>query len=213
MPKLPVKSVLPQTAIDALRSLIMAGRLAPGAKVNEAQLAESLGISRTPLREALRGLQVEGLVRSEYNRGFWVSELDPREVQELYPIVWTLESLAVKDGWRVLKASVVKLREVNDEFRANSAHPRRAAASDEEFHNLLIACSPNRRLAAMLVTEKTKLRRYEARYMEDSSLVGVSSEQHGKIIEAINQGNQNQAIEALESNWRFGMDALLAKIV
>jgi DNA-binding GntR family transcriptional regulator len=192
--------------------MIISGDLAPGLKVNEAHLAESLGISRTPLREALRGLQIEGLIRSEHNRGFWITDLDSKEVQELYPIVWTLEGLAMKDGWRVLKAGVEKLREANARFRSEAENPRQAATTDEEFHSLLISCSPNRRLATMLVTEKAKIRRYEALYMEDSSLVSVSSEQHEQIIQEIAHGEQSRAIEALESNWRFGMDALLAKI-
>ncbi len=198
--------------IEILRDKIVCGELVAGCKVNEVQLAETLGVSRTPLREALRGLQAEGFIRAEHNRGFWVCELNAQEVRDLYPVVWTLENLAVADGWLLLRGSVSKLRSINVDFTKSAKNPSHAAASDDQFHHTLISCSTNRALGGMLASLKTKLRRYELVYMEDSNLISLSGEQHEEIISGIENGDLKTTQQALERNWRFGMEVLLSAL-
>src|SRR6516164_2816173 len=78
-----------------LRERIVSGGLMPGNRLQDVQLAAELGVSRTPVREALLRLEGEGLVESDPNRGFFVAPLSRKEVLEIYPIVWSLECLAL----------------------------------------------------------------------------------------------------------------------
>ena len=89
---------LRQEARKAVLEWILDGTLSPGSDVNEASLAASLGVSRTPLREALLALEQDGFLVSETGRGFRVVPLTERDVEEIYPMLWTLEGLAVRDG-------------------------------------------------------------------------------------------------------------------
>src|SRR5271155_3714457 len=81
---------------NKLRTLLIEHHLEPGARLVEAQLCSELGVSRTPVREALFVLEQEGFVKSDPARGFTVRQLNAQEVRELYPIIWTLEILALK---------------------------------------------------------------------------------------------------------------------
>jgi DNA-binding GntR family transcriptional regulator len=201
-----------EALIDRLRDMIVSGELPAGSKLHEIQLAERLGVSRTPLREALRGLESERLLASARNRGFWVAALNPQEVRDLYPIVWSLERLAVIDSWSILRAQIDELRKQNELFRKNAKNSERATLYDAQFHTELTRHTTNVTLRAMIESLKTRLKRYEALYMKDRSLVAVSSDEHEQIIAAISSGDQSAALAALERNWSFGMDALLSAL-
>jgi len=84
---------------------IVSGTLAPGVRIKEARLAEELGTSRTPLREALIKLEQEGFVRSELAHGFTVEPISGREVREIYPLLWTLETLALRSSGNAIYAA------------------------------------------------------------------------------------------------------------
>ncbi len=209
MRKLPVNQRNPDSIMSHIRDRIVSGELIAGAKIHEVDFSSTLGVSRTPMREALRGLEAEGLIRYERNRGFWVAPLDAREVRDVYPILWSLEVLALRDSALLVPSSLEELREENERFLSRAKRPSKAAESDEAFHQLLIGNSPNRTLLDMIVGLKRRARRYEAIYLGEESLVKVSYEHHARIIDAIQEGAIARAIKALEDNWRFGMDALL----
>src|ERR1041384_548116 len=101
---------------------IVRGELAPGVRIKESRLAEELGTSRTPLREALIHLEQEGFVRSELAHGFSVESLSGREVRETYPILWTLEVLALRSSGNVIYSLLGELSKINAEL-ANSGEP------------------------------------------------------------------------------------------
>src|SRR5215471_12036634 len=101
-----------QRAFNELSREIVKGKLQPGARLVEAQLSARMGLSRTPLREALFRLEREGLVRTELRRGFSVSPLSEREARETYSIVAALESLGLRQSLLV-EPLVPRLREAN----------------------------------------------------------------------------------------------------
>src|SRR5881396_1764111 len=92
---------------------IVRGELAPGVRIKESRLAEELGTSRTPLREALINLEQEGFVRSELAHGFSVEPLSGREVRETYPILWTLEGLALRASGNAIYTLLGELTKIN----------------------------------------------------------------------------------------------------
>jgi DNA-binding GntR family transcriptional regulator len=194
-----------------VREMVVDGRLAPGAKLNERILAERLGASRTPLREAMLQLEREGLVRSDLRRGFTVEPLSAQEVRDTYPMIARLECLAVEESVALLPALVPALERINAAFGRARA-PRRALALDTEFHDTLMSGSTNRRLSTLMAVLRRAIGRYEHVYMSDRSLTSVSVGHHEAVIAAIRAGDLAGALAAIERNYAFGMQSLLGKM-
>lgn len=205
------RSALREGLREAVLERILDGQLSPGGHVNETRLAEELGVSRTPLREALLGLQAEGFVSSKASRGFSVAPLSAREVREVYPILWTLEGLALRLSGPLTSSRVPELERINREL-AESRDPEGALASDTQFHRTLISGCPNQRLLKTVGDLRLAIRRYAHLRMQDGSHVTTSTRQHGEIISALRSGNVDGAIEWLEKNTRFGMDVSLVRL-
>ena len=190
---------------------IVGGELVPGVRIKESQLAKELGASRTPLREALINLEQEGFVRSELDRGFSVQPLSGREVRETYPILWTLEALALRASGTAVYSRLEDLPRINAQL-SKTRNPRQRLRYDAQWHETLLSCCPNQRLNALLTSLRTTIRRYEQIYMSDSVLVTESVRQHQQIIEALQAENRERAGELLSENWRMGMELLLVRL-
>jgi len=190
---------------------ILNGKLSPGVRVNESRLAEELSVSRTPLREALFQLEREGFVRSDRDRGFSVEPMSAREIRELYPMLWTLECLALRLCGPRATLAVPSLTRLNSELRT-TRNPKRALILDNSWHETLLASCPNRRLQDAIQGLRLAIRRYERLYMRELPLINVSVHQHQEIIKAVKDGATALALEKLEENWRFSMDELLVRV-
>lgn len=185
---------------------IVTGKLSPGSKLREAQLAEQFDISRTPLREVLFRLVMVGLLAYENNKGFHVPALSKRELQECYPIIWSLECLAVRSSSLFLQTKISTLTELNEQFLSASEEPNRALKYDSEFHNLLCSASGNATLQKIVGNLKARTERYDLVYFADAELIKVSYRQHQRIIDSIEQGEVDNACRHLEDNWRCGLE-------
>lgn len=195
----------------AILRRIIYGELSPGKRIKEMQLADTLGASRTPLREALFSLERDGFVRSEVDRGFSVAPLSGREVREIYPMLWTLEGLAVQSGIPVVYRLIDKLTEVNSRIRGR-VKPEQALKLDTQWHETLVSASPNVRLKQELATLRMAIRRYEYIYMRNDVLIEESARQHQKIIDCLSAKDADGAIRHLTENWRHGMHAILIQL-
>ena len=202
---------LRQDVLPEVRKSILTGRLKPGAKIIESRLATTLGVSRTPLREALLHLEREGLVRSDLRRGFTVEPLSAREVRETYPLLAALECYAARTSAQFLAPLLPALGRVNAQFRrARSA--RQALELDTRWHDTLISPSNNSRLAAIMASLRSTIRRYELMYMSDTAQLPTSAAQHEAILEALGKHDMKTAVEALEANYILGMHVVLRKM-
>ena len=190
---------------------ILNGKLSPGSRVNESRLAKELNVSRTPLREALFQLEREGFLRSDRDRGFSVEPMSGREIRELYPILWTLECLALRLCGPRATLAVPSLTRLNNELRT-TRNPKRALILDNSWHETLLASCPNRRLQDDIQGLRLGIRRYELVYMREVPLINVSVHQHQEIIKAVKDGDTGLALEKLEENWRFSMEELLVRV-
>ena len=202
---------LRQDVVPEIRKSILVGRLKPGAKIIESRLAATLGVSRTPLREALLHLEREGLVRSDLRRGFTVEPLSAREVRETYPLLATLECHAVRTSAPFLSPLLPALERMNAQFRrARSA--QQALELDTNWHNTLISSSNNSRLTGLIASLRRTIRRYELIYMSDTSLLPTSAAQHDAILGALRKHDIEAALKAIEANYILGMQVLLRKM-
>ena len=197
---------------STLRGWIVRGVLEPGERLRDGSIAESLGVSRTPVREALRRLEDEGLVESSASRWTKVSGLDLAEAIRLYPIVWSLEPLALRfAGTRLETAEIERMEAANDRLRRAVDESDRVAASeaDMDFHKVFTDASDNAELIRMLGELKTKLFRLEVVYFGGQELAEQSIAEHERVLEALRDGDYASAAGNVESNWKQSLKRLL----
>jgi DNA-binding GntR family transcriptional regulator len=195
-----------------LRERIIAGSFPPCSRLQDVRVAAELGVSRTPVREALLRLVKEGLVESDPNRGFFVAPLSRTEVLEIYPIIWTLECMAVEASAPPTLPQLQALRQINAEMASVAADPLRRLELDMRWHHALVELSGNQRLMDLLAGLKQLVRRYETVYMQDQSLVRQSTRDHTAIVEALGQKKTKLAVQLLKENWRRGMDWIVKRL-
>jgi DNA-binding GntR family transcriptional regulator len=195
-----------------LRDRIIAGGFPPGSRLQDVRVAAELGVSRTPVREALLRLVKEGLVESDPNRGFFVAPLSRTEVLEIYPIIWTLECMAVEASAPPTAPQMQALRHINEEMASVAADPLRRLELDMRWHHTLVELSGNQRLMDLLAGLKQLVRRYETVYMQDQSLVRQSTRDHTAIVAALGQKKTKLAVQLLQENWRRGMDWIVKRL-
>jgi DNA-binding GntR family transcriptional regulator len=188
---------------------ILNGTLKPGAKIVESSLSTVLKVSRTPLRESLLMLEKEGFVILDDARGFLVAPLLPKEVREIYPLLCTLECLALQSVGIRTAVHLPELRKINKALSHASKNPLRALQLDVQWHETLLIEYPNNRLLKIHSDLRRIANRYERIYMGNASLIPFSVAQHNAIMEALEKGNMNKALQKLKYNWTFGMEALL----
>lgn len=192
-----------------VREQIVTGRLVPGSRLNESRLSEELGVSRTPLREALFTVERLGMIDADPQRGFFVAPLSAREVRELYPIGRALDALAVQSAGPASVATLHRMREANRAFVAHAGDPERARLADRDFHLALVSRCPNRRLLALLEDVQVAMERYERLYMSDANDIKRSGRQHRAIIDALAKDDLKTAISILEEQWDFSARRLI----
>jgi DNA-binding GntR family transcriptional regulator len=188
---------------------ILRGALGPGTDVNEAALAASLGVSRTPLREALLGLEMEGFLKSDVGRGFSVVPLTERDVEEIYPLLWTLESLALRAAGAIPAEKRRQLAEINAQLEASAADAEAALALDRRWHDALLSSCRNQHLLDFIGGLKDLAHRYELAYMKHSGKVILSVEQHRGVLAALERGDVEKAAAHLEENWKVSQHFLI----
>lgn len=160
------RRLLHAEAADRLRDMILDGEIAPGDRVVESTLCEVLGISRTPLREAMRVLEAEGLIEMKPNRGAWVTAIQPREILELFEVVANLERAAVElASERMTDKEFEALNRLHGRMRRCYQDRRRQEyfKLNHEIHHMIVDLSGNSILAATHASLMVKARR--ARYM------------------------------------------------
>lgn len=210
----------PEQVYARLRDLIVQGSLAPGTRIVETEIATRLGVSRTPVREALQRLQQEGFVMgapgAQQSR-LTVAPLTQDDVHELLDIVGALEGLGARRS-AAKEASdrrplVKELRGLNQEFaRAARAAPvdhSRLYDADERLHRRIVEAGVGPRLIALHDAVKPQAERYIRMYI--SMLTGdvrTSVDEHDAMIDAIEEGRPAEAQRAIEMNWRHAAERL-----
>jgi DNA-binding GntR family transcriptional regulator len=190
-------------------AMIFDGRLPAGERINERDVGAQLEVSRTPIREALLGLEGEGFVESRPARGFAPVPLSARDVNEVYPMVAALEILAVRSAPpERVRAQLPELERLAEQMAA-APDARRAQALDDRWHARLVKECGNERLLRTLSSLKRVVRRYELAWMADNAHVETSTEQHHAIVEALGRDDVDRAAELIDLNWRYTMAEML----
>jgi len=191
---------LASVAQGELERMILVGELAPGAKLPEVALAERLGISRGPLREAFRMLEEAGLVRTEKNRGVFVRDLPVDEAVEIFDLRAAMEELVGRRlAGSISAAQLKEIRAMVDamERAVKAADARGYHLLNLQFHERLVEMAGNGKLTAIyrkLIKELSLFRRLN---LADGWLLPVSAGEHRAIVKAIASGDAQAAGRAM----------------
>lgn len=186
-----------------LRRRIVDGRLPAGERINEVRLSQELGVSRTPLREALNRLAAEGALDSVPRVGFSVHPLTLGEFEQIYDIRPILDPEALRLAGIPPPERLRRLEELNREL-AEATDPETAIALDDAWHLELLADCPNRVLIELIENFIQRTRRYELALWRETRQALRATEDHERILAALRDGDLAAACRALEHNMRSG---------
>ncbi|MEU0795460.1 GntR family transcriptional regulator [Amycolatopsis sp. NPDC005961] len=197
------RPLLRDEAYDRIRQAIVDGTLPPGTPLRDGELAEQLGLSKAPVREALRRLADDGLVDSKPQSYTRVSDVMSRDVIDARQIVRVLHEFAVREAARRCRpADVAAMRAANDRFAKaiETGDVKSAVEADDALHDVPVRLAGNAAVAATLDRYTPLLRRLEhARF--SSALAWNSVERHTKLIDALEAHDTETAVSVISTIW------------
>ncbi len=194
---LPLRDVV----FNTLRQAILKGELKPGERLMETQLANKLGVSRTPVREAIRKLELEGLVLMIPRKGAEVAEITRQDMEDVLEVRTALEELAVKDACdHITDAQLSELKKASNEFKKALLEGKdlvTCADADMHFHDVILSATNNRRLIQMLNNLSEQMYRYRMEYLKDERTHKTLIEEHDAIRRALKKHDKVKAGAAI----------------
>jgi DNA-binding GntR family transcriptional regulator len=204
-----------QAALDELRHWVLAGRLKPGDQLVQENLAAELGVSVVPIREALKTMQSEGLLRYEPHRGFFVVELSRDELIELCVIRSALESMAVDRGLPTLSAGDIKAMDAladRMETAASAGDVVQLIQLDREFHFTVFRAAGMPHLERIIALTWDQSDPYRAAFFGDPTNRIDNNSEHRRILAAVHERDV-PALNALLDAHRLGPTTRLSGLV
>lgn len=193
---LPLRDVV----FNTLRKAILRGELKPGERLMEIQLANKLGVSRTPIREAIRKLELEGLVLMIPRKGAEVAQITEKNMQDVLEIRKALEELSVQLACeRITPEQVEEMKMAAEDFRKvlKSGDVTKIAEADVKFHDIIFAATNNQRLITLLNNLREQMYRFRVEYLKQKECYPQLLEEHDKLIALISGGEVEEACELM----------------
>ena len=208
---LPLRDVVYHT----LRDAILRGELEPGERLMEMHLADRLGVSRTPIREAIRMLEQEGLAITIPRRGAQVAKMTEKDLEDVLEIRDALDSLAVttacsrmnEENGRLLMEALAVFEE-----SVKSGEVRTIAEADESFHSVIYRITENPKLEAIIGNLREQMYRYRFEYLKDNSYYERLTEEHRELVEALRQKDKEKVKNIMHTHLMNQMDAVRQSI-
>ena len=196
---LPLRDVV----FNTLRKAILRGNLEPGERLREIHLADKLGVSRTPIREAIRKLELEGLVVMIPRRGAVVAEITEKSLRDGLEVRRALEALAVRLACEtILDAEVEELKVAAERFEEalETGDVTAFAEADVRFHDIIYRATDNQRLIQLLYNLREQMYRYRVEYLKREDAHETLLEEHQAINETIEKRDVAKAVEAVRTH-------------
>lgn len=193
---LPLRDVVFKT----LRQAILRGELKPGERLMEIQLANKLGVSRTPVREAIRKLELEGLVLMIPRKGAEVAEITEKSLRDVLEVRKVLEELSVELACdRITEEQLKELERAAEEFRRilKSGDITEIAEADVYFHDVIYKAADNQRLMQLLSNLGEQMYRYRVEYLKNPEVHEKLLSEHKKIIRYIKNHEKESAVRIM----------------
>lgn len=194
---LPLRDVV----FNTLREAILKGELKPGERLMELQLASKLGVSRTPIREAIRMLEQEGLAVTIPRKGAQVAKMTEKDMEDVLQIREVLDELAVSLACDNM--SNIEIRDLEEQMYQfeNSiklGDIKSLAQSDVNFHDVIYRATGNTKLITLLNNIREQIYRYRVEYLKDEKAYPTLIKEHRAIVEALKKNNKLKATEAMK---------------
>lgn len=218
VPKLKMDSYQPlrDVIFETLRKAIVSGDIKPGERLMEVSLANQMGVSRTPVREAIRRLEAEGLVTMTPRKGTHVSELSVKDIMDVLEVRTVLDKLATElAAKRMQPAQLKALETVHKQYIAcvEKENMEGAIKKDVEFHDMIYAASGNPRLVAVAGSLREHIYRFRVIYMSGSSLIAENVlNEHEEILAALKDAQNNVASDLAEKHIRNQMETIIKTV-
>ncbi len=194
---------LREIVYEELKRQIMVGEILPGTRMMEVELADEMGVSRTPVREAIRKMEKEGLVTIEPRRGAYVSDISVQEMVDVLEVRQDLEGMAAAIAARKIRdQQKTALLELSERYRKaiDSGNIAEIIDLDEEFHKNIVGISENKTLIQMVSKLQELALRFRYMYYEDFSRFRNQPAEHQLITEAIISGDSEGARRLAEEH-------------
>lgn len=194
---------LREIVYEQLKMQILMGQITPGTRMMEVELADEMGVSRTPVREAIRKLEKEGLVTIEPRRGAYASDISIKDMVDTLEVREDLESLAAYlAAQRMTEEQVDELAKITSGYATaiQNGDTENMIHYDEMFHKCVVAGSGNKTLIQISETVQELALRFRYMYYDDFSRYGSMPMEHQNIVDAIREGNADAAKEAASSH-------------
>lgn len=191
---LPLRDVV----FNTLRQAILRGDLKPGERLMEISLANKLGVSRTPVREAIHKLEQEGLVLMIPRRGAEVAQITEKSLRDVLEVRGALEELAVRLACeRMTGQALGELNRAAERFEKTlgSSDITSVAEADVAFHDVIYMATDNQRLIALLNNLREQMYRYRVEYLKNDSVYPRLIEEHKEIFEGLKRGDKRTVVE------------------
>ena len=201
--QLKVDSILPlrDVVFETLREAIITGKIEPGEKLLEVHIAKTLGVSRTPVREAIHSLELEGLAEINPRHGACVTKITEKSMKEVLEVRRALDTLTIELACeRITEKQLMELERACMKFERAVANGENLeiAASDVAFHNIIIEASGNEKLKGLLNNIFEQMYRYRYEYIKDKSGRNQLVTEHRAIFESLKRRDKEVAVKSAQ---------------
>jgi DNA-binding GntR family transcriptional regulator len=208
---LPPRRALYEDVAERLRAQIFNRELEPGSWIDEQQMAAAYGISRTPLREALKVLATEGLVTMKPRRGAYVAEMSQDDVAQVYHLLALLESdAAAEAAERASDAQIAALQTLHDRLEKQTRQREAFFSTNEQFHVALLEAAGNRWRTQIVadLRKVMKLNRHHSLFRQGR--IAESLQEHRALMAALAGRNAKRSRQLVQDHFRNGLNAAVA---
>lgn len=208
---LPLRDVV----FNTLRQAILTGELKPGERLMEIHLANRLGVSRTPIREAIRKLELEGLVTMIPRRGAEVAQITEKSMNDVLEVRRAMDALCVELACdRITQDELEELKKACDSFEqaVKTGDAKKIAQADVALHNIIVQATGNQRLVQLVNNLSEQMYRYRFEYIKDSSQHENLVEEHRIIYESIVRKDKETASQAAKMHIDNQKKAIIRQI-
>lgn len=208
---LPLRDVV----FNTLRQAILTGELKPGERLMELHLADRLGVSRTPVREAIRRLELEGLVTMFPRRGAEVAQITEKSMNDVLEVRRTLDALCAELACdRITEDGLASLKQACDNFEQCVAtkDAKKIAQADVALHDIIVEATGNQRLIQLVNNLSEQMYRYRFEYIKDSSQHETLVKEHRIIYQSIVDKDKDTAASAAKTHIDNQKKAIIRQI-
>lgn len=204
---LPLRDVV----FNTLREAILKGELKPGERLMELQLAAKLGVSRTPIREAIRMLEQEGLAVTMPRKGAEVARMTEKDMEDVLQIRAALDELAVQIAVEKITEEQLEILEearIAFEQSIQTGNVKKIAQADVKFHDAIYQATDNAKLVTMLNNLREQMYRYRVEYLKEKKTYPTLLEEHKAIVEGLRKRDRKQVSECMRDHVRNQAEAV-----